>query len=163
VIILVSTDDRMLAAAARQQSANALATYGAVVAITDDPLAKLGKGEDLFICGWGSAAGPQGSPTIGNKLGARIYDAVALWQLLHGTRKIFPAGWTGRIFLWVSGSTDENPEMSFTFAEMFLTQVDAGISTQGGVYARAERVDLHDAQLRDAVIPEPGSLKWTHI
>jgi len=163
VIILVSGDDRMLAMAARQQSGNHVATYGAVVAITDDPIAQLGPGEDLFVCGWGSAAGPQGNPTIGNKLGPRTYDAVGLWQLLHGTRKIFPAGWTGRTFLWVSGSTDENPDMSFTFAEMFLTQVDAGVSTQGGVYARAERVDPHDVELRDAVIPAPGSPKWTHI
>lgn len=165
MIILVSDDDRMLAFAARDRSRSQPQTYGATAAVTDAPLAQLAADEDLYLLGWGAGAKPDGSgnPTVGNKLrGGVRWSAVALWNHLSGAR-IFPAGWTGRVFLWISGAKDEHPEMEVSFAEMFLTQVDAGASRNGGVFCRAVRIDPPDAELKDVVIPDPSSPKWTQI
>lgn len=163
MIVLVCTDDRVMLAGSRQHAELRGAIYGEVVAIADDDADAMGRDEDLFIGGWGTTGGNTGNPTVGNKgRGGTRYDAVALWRRL-AAMKIVPPRWRGRVFLWVNGAREEQPSMELSFAELFLTQVDVGASTHGGVYARTTRIDPNEAELQDSVIPPPDRPVWTHI
>jgi hypothetical protein len=165
MIVLVCTDDRVMAAGSRQHSELRHATYGDTVSITDDDVDAMAVDEDLFIGGWGSLPreGTEGNPTVGNRLrGGTRYDAVALWRRLVAMG-IFPDAWRGRVYLWVNGAREEHPQMELSFAELFQTQVDVGAKSHGGVYARTTRIEPHEAELQDSVIPPPTRDVWTHI
>jgi hypothetical protein len=147
MIIIVCTDDPGLTNIAQQSIVAHPGVFGNFYQIYTNPIPQIGAAENLFIIAHGAYNGDDNNPVIGDQANAFYVNAVELWENIQN---IFPHGYQGNVYIDACESAD-NDAQTFSFAEVFLTQIQAMFGTTQ-VYGRNGTVG--------GQIPVPGDPTW---
>ena len=122
MIIICCTDDpglRQIAIASASSSPN---TFGQIYQIFKGQIPQLGLRENLFIIAHGAFADRSGNPVIGDKDMNRPFalNGIELWE---NTKGIFPAGYSGNVYVDACESADHD-KVVFSFIEVLYSQIN---------------------------------------
>ncbi len=152
MLITVCTDDDRLVETADRQAAREPHIYGRCYHAFAGQIPQLGVAENLFVTAHGAfetndVSPPQ--PVIGDN-SRDLYLTAA--DLYDNIQSLFPAGYTGSIYISACESADPGGPAALSFAQALLIALDAGGRRGVAVYGHHGAVGLRT--------PPPNDPGW---
>jgi hypothetical protein len=152
MIVVVCMDDKDVLVSAQAQAKKHPGIFGKCYQAFVDKIPPLGVTENLFISAHGTDSGPGGIPVIGNHKDS-VYDFSGP-VLYANIGPIFPATYSGGIYISACNSADPSLQTNTSFAQAFKKLI-TGTFPKATVYGVHGECDLD--------IDPPGHSSWDQV